>query len=139
MMTFHPYLVFPSVLIFGLYLVLHKFFMKPGSDIKRLSSVAQSPVFSHASSTVAGLATIRAYGVQKFLQKEFIRKQDTYVATYFHNIVAQRWYNSAANWIANVYTYFLLAIMIFFTPGYQHICIQIFRSLVIIFSSTFFN
>lgn len=39
--------------------------------------LARSPIFTHINSSLHGLATIRAFGAQKLLKKEFNNYQDT--------------------------------------------------------------
>ncbi|CAN7975421.1 unnamed protein product, partial [Ixodes persulcatus] len=52
--------------------VLRQMFVAPFRDVKRLETVSRSPVNSHFSETVAGLSSVRSYGVQGI----FLRDND---------------------------------------------------------------
>ena len=45
-----------------------------GRPVKRLEAAAKSPVFSQIASSLQGITTIRAFGAEEMLVKEFDRK-----------------------------------------------------------------
>jgi len=47
------------------YNVIQKWFRKTSTELQRVTSVANSPIFADFSQTLSGTSTIRAYGVQK--------------------------------------------------------------------------
>ncbi|KAL3942720.1 MAG: hypothetical protein SGBAC_003127 [Bacillariaceae sp.] len=47
------------------YNVVQKWFRKTSTELQRVTSVANSPIFADFSQTLSGTSTIRAYGVQK--------------------------------------------------------------------------
>ncbi|CAJ1966107.1 unnamed protein product [Cylindrotheca closterium] len=55
------------------YNVIQKWFRKTSTELQRVTSVANSPIFADFSQTLSGTSTIRAYGVQK----DFFRKCKT--------------------------------------------------------------
>ena len=45
--------------------------------------IARSPVFSHVSTTITGLTTVRAFGAQQLFEKQFDRYQNDNSAAFF--------------------------------------------------------
>ncbi|KAJ3591681.1 hypothetical protein NHX12_006813 [Muraenolepis orangiensis] len=60
-----PWILIPVAPLFVGFLFLRRYFLQTSRDIKRLESTTRSPVFSHLSSSLQGLATIRALGAQQ--------------------------------------------------------------------------
>ena len=77
--------------------------MASARDIKRLEGVAKSPVFSHLSTSLHGLTTIRAFSAQPLLRAEFDRFQDLHTSAWFTFISATRWFGVWLDWIVVVY------------------------------------
>lgn len=53
---------------------------------------ARSPALSHLSSTVHGLHTVRAYGVEAVFMEEFHRHQDVHSSAWFLFLSTMRWF-----------------------------------------------
>jgi len=51
--------------IVGVFYLLQRFFRTSARELQRLESLTKGPVVSHLTETLAGLATIRAFGQQK--------------------------------------------------------------------------
>lgn len=54
----------PLVPLGFMYYVIQKWFRKTSTELQRVTSVANSPIFADFSQTLSGTSTIRAYGVQ---------------------------------------------------------------------------
>lgn len=54
----------PLVPLGYMYYVVQKWFRKTSTELQRVTSVANSPIFADFSQTLSGTSTIRAYGVQ---------------------------------------------------------------------------
>nr|XP_057907958.1 multidrug resistance-associated protein 4 isoform X2 [Doryrhamphus excisus] len=81
--------VFPLLIVF---LFLRRYFLQTSRDIKRLESTTRSPVFSHLSSSLQGLWTIRAFGAEGRFQKAFDAHQDLHSAAWFLFLTTSRWF-----------------------------------------------
>jgi ABC-type multidrug transport system fused ATPase/permease subunit len=54
----------PLIPLGYLYFLVQKWFRKSSTELQRVTSVANSPIFADFSQTLSGTSTIRAYGVQ---------------------------------------------------------------------------
>ncbi|KAM3966704.1 ATP-binding cassette sub-family C member 4-like [Aphomia sociella] len=79
----NPYMLITTVLCTVLMYLLTNFYLVSAQSIKRLEGVSRSPVFSHVSASMAGLATVRACGAQEMLQRQFDDKQDVHTAAWY--------------------------------------------------------
>uniref|UniRef100_A0A665WHL2 Multidrug resistance-associated protein 4 n=1 Tax=Echeneis naucrates TaxID=173247 RepID=A0A665WHL2_ECHNA len=71
-----PWILIPVVPLLLFFLYLRRYFLQTSRDVKRLESTTRSPVFSHLSSSLQGLWTIRAFGAEERFQKAFDAHQD---------------------------------------------------------------
>ena len=69
----NPVLIIPILISLPAYYFISKIYLTAASDMKRLMSVAGSPVYSHFSNTVNGIRNIRVYGRQKEFTDEVFR------------------------------------------------------------------
>ncbi|XP_078481138.1 multidrug resistance-associated protein 1-like [Ciona intestinalis] len=74
-----------------LYYFVQRFYIRTSRQLKRLESISRSPIYSHFSETIAGVSTIRAYGLQKGFTRENELKLDTNQMAYYPNITSNRW------------------------------------------------
>ncbi|XP_061548514.1 ATP-binding cassette sub-family C member 4-like isoform X2 [Phycodurus eques] len=66
-----PWILIPFVPLFAFFLCLRRYYLQTSRDIKRLEATTRSPVFSHLSSSLQGLSTIRAFEAQQKFQQMF--------------------------------------------------------------------
>ncbi|XP_055544991.1 ATP-binding cassette sub-family C member 4-like isoform X1 [Wyeomyia smithii] len=78
-----PFFSIPVFLLLLVLLYARKIYLKTSQNTRRLEGITRSPVFSHISTTLNGLPTIRSYCVQKFLIKEFDLHQNINTGAYF--------------------------------------------------------
>ncbi|KAJ6639011.1 Multidrug resistance-associated protein 1, partial [Pseudolycoriella hygida] len=74
-----------------LYYMLQRIYIAASRQLKRLSSVTRSPIYSHFGETLQGAHTIRAFAAQKRFIEESDERVDWNQASQFANIVANRW------------------------------------------------
>ncbi|KAG5204289.1 hypothetical protein JEQ12_002265, partial [Ovis aries] len=71
---------------------LQRYFLETSQDVKRLGNVqSRSLVFSHLSSSLQGLWTIRAYKAKKKFQELFDAHQDLHSEAWFLLLTTSRW------------------------------------------------
>uniref|UniRef100_A0A8C4VRL7 Multidrug resistance-associated protein 4 n=1 Tax=Gopherus evgoodei TaxID=1825980 RepID=A0A8C4VRL7_9SAUR len=75
-----PWILIPLVPLCILFIFLRRYFLDTARDIKRLESTTRSPVFSHLSTSLQGLWTIRAFRAEQRFQKLFDAHQDLHSA-----------------------------------------------------------
>ncbi|CAH0722564.1 unnamed protein product, partial [Brenthis ino] len=72
----------PTTIILLLFYVILQIYLKSAQSIKRLEGTTRSPVFSHMSTTLNGISTIRSAGAQQRLIQEFDGYQDIHTSTW---------------------------------------------------------
>ncbi|XP_043988335.1 ATP-binding cassette sub-family C member 4-like isoform X1 [Gambusia affinis] len=87
-----PGILIPVVPLLAVFLFLRHYFLQTSRDIKRLESTTRSPVFSHLSSSLQGLSTIRAFRVQPQFQQMFDKYQDLHSEAWFLFLTTSRWF-----------------------------------------------
>uniref|UniRef100_A0A4W6DQD3 Cystic fibrosis transmembrane conductance regulator n=1 Tax=Lates calcarifer TaxID=8187 RepID=A0A4W6DQD3_LATCA len=87
-----PWILIPVLPLLLIFLYLRRYFLQTSRDIKRLESTTRSPVFSHLSSSLQGLWTIRAFGAEERFQKAFDAHQDLHSAAWFLFLTTSRWF-----------------------------------------------
>ncbi|CAL4064557.1 unnamed protein product, partial [Meganyctiphanes norvegica] len=89
-------LVFPHflpilLLLAVLFIFIRSVFRIGIRDFKRMENLSRSPLYSHVSTTVNGLATINAYGKQEMFTKKFMVLFDENSANFYMFNCALRW------------------------------------------------
>ncbi|XP_052903481.1 ATP-binding cassette sub-family C member 4-like [Anopheles moucheti] len=70
------WLLIPTAIMGVIFYLLRFVFLKTARNVKRVEAITRSPVFTHTNATIDGLATIRAFGAERFLEDTFHRYQD---------------------------------------------------------------
>ncbi|KAK3921166.1 Multidrug resistance-associated protein 4 [Frankliniella fusca] len=76
-------LLLPLILMFIILHFIQKFYLKTSKELKRIEGIVRSPVFSHMNVSLQGMVTIRAFGAQTLLRKEFDKHQDLHTGAWF--------------------------------------------------------
>ncbi|XP_019724109.1 ATP-binding cassette sub-family C member 4 isoform X2 [Hippocampus comes] len=87
-----PWILLPVLPLLIVFIFLRRYFLETSRDIKRLESTTRSPVFSHLSSSLQGLWTIRAFRAEGRFQKAFDAHQDLHSAAWFLFLTTSRWF-----------------------------------------------
>uniref|UniRef100_A0A8C9DN19 Multidrug resistance-associated protein 4 n=1 Tax=Prolemur simus TaxID=1328070 RepID=A0A8C9DN19_PROSS len=87
-----PWIAIPLVPLGIIFIYLRRYFLETSRDVKRLESTTRSPVFSHLSSSLQGLWTIRAYKSEERFQELFDAHQDLHSEAWFLFLTTSRWF-----------------------------------------------
>nr|CAD7430331.1 unnamed protein product [Timema monikensis] len=86
----NPWLLLPTFFVGVIFYMLRVVFLATSRSVKRLEGVTRSPVFSHLNASIQGLTTIRAFGAQEILEKEFDNHQDLHSSAWYLFIASSR-------------------------------------------------
>ncbi|CAL9690131.1 unnamed protein product [Knipowitschia caucasica] len=98
-----PWILLPVLPLLAVFLFLRHYFLQTSRDIKRLESTTRSPVFSHLSSSLQGLTTIRALKVHQTFQQMFDGFQDLHTEAWFLFLATSRWFAIRLDGICSVF------------------------------------
>ncbi|KAJ0181224.1 hypothetical protein K1T71_003309 [Dendrolimus kikuchii] len=84
------WLLVPTVAVGVVFYGLRIFYLSSSRSIKRLEGVTRSPVFSHLNASLQGITTIRAFGAQEALIREFDNHQDLHSSAWYLFIASSR-------------------------------------------------
>ena len=86
------FLLIPFAILLVFMLILRFYYLRTSSQVKRLESVARSPLFSHISLTLQGLSTIRALGIEERVTQDIHLLQDRHATCWYHYLCLQKWF-----------------------------------------------
>ncbi|XP_023819171.1 multidrug resistance-associated protein 4-like [Oryzias latipes] len=99
-----PWILIPMLPLLLVFIFLRRYFLKTSREVKRLEGTTRSPVFSHLSSSLQGLWTIRAFGAEERFQREFDAHQDLHSGAWFLFLTTSRW---LAVWLDGICAIFI--------------------------------
>ncbi|KAE9537850.1 hypothetical protein AGLY_005822 [Aphis glycines] len=100
----NPYLILPSIVLVIFFFKIKKYFMKTIQNITRLEGVARSPIYTHVTSSLQGLATIRAFNMEETLIQEFTIHQDLHSSAWYLFVALNRAFGFWLNMGGMIYT-----------------------------------
>ncbi|CAG2177963.1 unnamed protein product, partial [Oppiella nova] len=110
----NPYLVIPAAFIFCMVAVIRGIYIKSARDIKRFEGLTRSPVYSHVSTTISGLASVRAYGAQEAFERQFYVYQNDHSATWFTFLGTSRGLGWTIDWFCVLYIVMIAVVLMVF-------------------------
>jgi len=93
-----------------LYWMVQRYYLSTSRELKRWSSILNSPIFSHFGESVEGAISVRAFGVQTRFREEIAELVDRDTTAYYPQITANRWLAVRLEFIASCV---ILAVTIF--------------------------
>nr|CAH7718231.1 unnamed protein product [Callosobruchus chinensis] len=78
-----PLMLIPAAILGLIFYWFRTVYIASAQDIKRLEGVTRAPVFSHISSSLYGISTIRASNAEGMVKQEFDGLQDRHTSTWF--------------------------------------------------------
>ncbi|KAG7234391.1 hypothetical protein INR49_004820 [Caranx melampygus] len=98
-----PLMLIPLIPLLFVFLYLRRFYLSTSRDVKRLESTTRSPVFSHLSSSLQGLWTIRAFRAEERLKRDFDAHQDLHSEAWFLFLMTSRWFALRLDSICSIF------------------------------------
>eukprot|EP00560_Eucampia_antarctica_P007002 CAMPEP_0197828720 /NCGR_PEP_ID=MMETSP1437-20131217/5242_1 /TAXON_ID=49252 ORGANISM="Eucampia antarctica, Strain CCMP1452" /NCGR_SAMPLE_ID=MMETSP1437 /ASSEMBLY_ACC=CAM_ASM_001096 /LENGTH=1315 /DNA_ID=CAMNT_0043430055 /DNA_START=350 /DNA_END=4300 /DNA_ORIENTATION=+ len=86
-----PKFIFALIPLIIFYVSQQSYFTKTYRELKRLDSVARSPIYALLGETLDGVATIRSYSAETSLKNRIISMLDEQQTAYFLTCTAQCW------------------------------------------------
>ncbi|KOC59210.1 Multidrug resistance-associated protein 4 [Habropoda laboriosa] len=109
--------VFPMLVMGFLYWQIRNIYLKTAQDMKRFEGITKSPVFSHVTSSLLGLTTIRSAGAQDMVRKEFDIHQDLHTSSYYLTIATSTAFGFALDVVSIGFIAFIAYSFIIFDDG----------------------
>nr|CAG8444810.1 14548_t:CDS:10 [Entrophospora candida] len=97
-----------AILVGFFYLWVGTLYAKTSRELKRLDSITRSPIYSHFTETLVGIATIRAFGATKRFMKEMLTGRP-----FFYGWIIKRWLQIRYN-ITGSFITFLAGLLILY-------------------------
>ncbi|XP_062699740.1 probable multidrug resistance-associated protein lethal(2)03659 [Aedes albopictus] len=86
----NPYNLIPTVVIGIIFYFMREYYLQTSRNVKRVEATTRSPIYSHLSASLSGLSTIRAFGAEKVLVREFDGHQDLHSSSFYLFISTSR-------------------------------------------------
>ena len=83
-------------------LSLRYYYLRTSTQVKRLESIARSPLYSHIYISLLGLSTIRALRNERRLTQDFHYFQDKHSTAWYHYAICSRWFETRLDMIASL-------------------------------------
>ncbi|KAJ8381864.1 hypothetical protein SKAU_G00026420 [Synaphobranchus kaupii] len=87
-----PYIFLAAIPLSVTFVILRKYFLRTGQQLKQLEAEARSPIFSHLILSLRGLWTIRAFGRQSYFETLFHKALNTHTANWYLYLSTLRWF-----------------------------------------------
>lgn len=102
--TVQPLFLLAAVVLIGFGVLIGSQYVSGTRALKRLDSVNRSPMYETFSTTLSGIATIRAYGSASRFMEGMCQKVDNVTNSQFNNMVVNRWLAVRFDTVGNLYT-----------------------------------
>ncbi|KAL0086848.1 P-loop containing nucleoside triphosphate hydrolase protein [Phycomyces blakesleeanus] len=86
-----PIFLIPMTIVAMVNYVYGSMFVQTSRELKRMDSVARSPIFSHFTETIVGVTTVRAFGATRQFLQEMLRLCDASTRPFFSVWTINRW------------------------------------------------
>lgn len=85
-----PIFLVPMLMVAATNILLGIKFVSTSRELKRMDSVSRSPLFSHFTETIVGVATVRAFGVTRLFLQNMLEYIDTNARPYYYTWTVNR-------------------------------------------------
>jgi ATP-binding cassette subfamily C (CFTR/MRP) protein 4 len=133
----NPWLLIPFVILAILILFIRQLYVQTARQIKMLEGVARTPVFSQLSSSLHGLATIRAFNAQKRFEHRFDLLQNDHTSGWFFYFATARWFLFYMDMTSIVFVGSITAVTLYFVDSTNGSLVGLIISATLLFASGF--
>ncbi|XP_032238396.2 ATP-binding cassette sub-family C member 4 isoform X2 [Nematostella vectensis] len=91
-----------------LFFYFRNYFMKSSREMKRIEGINRSPLFGHFSTTLLGIDTIRAYGVEATFTDQFNSFHDAHSRAWYAYLAGQSWLTCRLQALGVVFLLFIV-------------------------------
>ncbi|XP_032517438.2 ATP-binding cassette sub-family C member 4-like [Danaus plexippus] len=102
-----PYMMLTTMFCGILLYIWTIIYLSTAQAIKRVEGVSRSPVFSHVSASLAGLATIRACDAVPILRVQFDDKQDIHTAAWYLSLITNTTFSI---WLSLISAFYVIVV-----------------------------
>ncbi|KAL1513310.1 hypothetical protein ABEB36_002732 [Hypothenemus hampei] len=86
----NPWMLLPTTVMFGIFYILRLIYLSTSRDVTRLQGTTKSPIYSHLTTSLQGLTTIRTFRAQKTLEEKFDDYQNINSSAWFTSVGCAR-------------------------------------------------
>ena len=86
-----PLFIIPGIFVALIYFVIGKLYINSSRDLKRIESLQRSPLYQQLDETLAGIATIRAYGHEHRFFQEALARLDNHSRAFLYLWATNAW------------------------------------------------
>ncbi|KAF2069283.1 hypothetical protein CYY_009396, partial [Polysphondylium violaceum] len=91
MIFLNPLICIPFIFLSIIYFFIQKVYVASSRELKRMESIARSPIYSHISENFSGLATIRAFDQNVRFIADMNTKINLNLRLFFYAFAVHRW------------------------------------------------
>ncbi|XP_056631845.1 probable multidrug resistance-associated protein lethal(2)03659 isoform X2 [Diorhabda sublineata] len=110
--TLTPWAIIPTAFVLVIFYIMRVVYLETSRDVKRIESIARSPIYSHLTASLQGLTTVRAFQAQELLAIEFDKLQNSHSAAFFMYLGAQRSFGFWLDFFCILYVGFVLVALL---------------------------
>lgn len=106
-----PFLLIPALILGVIALKVRGIYVHTARDVKRFEGITRSPIYSHVTTTMNGLATIRAFGSQRIFERQAYRYLNDHSGTWFLYMSSSRTLGLVMDGICCLYLMIVTAVI----------------------------
>ena len=96
------FMIIPFLIVGIATLALRHWYLRTSTQIKRIESIARSPLYSHISLTLQGLSTIRSLHIEDRILQDFHCLQDNHSRAWYYYRACSRWFSLRLDFMASL-------------------------------------
>lgn len=113
----NPLFIIPIGAISVVLVGIRRVYLKSSKSIKRLEASTKSPVYTHISSTISGLSTVRAFNAETILMDEFSKHQDLHTACWYMYRSTSASFGLSMDILVSIFIFIVIFTFLLFDTG----------------------